>query len=235
MDPEPIITADGSHTLYSPEAGQHYHSTFGAIAESRHIFIDAGFRHLLQRRSVSPSDAVIPVEVLEIGFGTGLNALLCCLEAEKTGTATRYTTLEPFPLTEAFAATLNYPEILNHPEGKEIFGRIHSCPWDVMNVISPRFTIKKCSSGIDGWDPDHHRYDLVFFDAFSPDVCPDLWNVNVFSRLAGILSEGGILVTYSVKGSIVRALRDAGFDTEKLPGPVGKRHILRAIRRNITG
>ncbi len=176
-----------------------------------------------------------PFQVLEIGFGTGLNALLTCLEAENTGNCVVYTTLEPFPLPEAVAVSLNYPEILGLAETRDFFGRIHAASWNIAVEITPRFTIKKCKCGISDWIPDQSEYDLVYFDAFSPDACPELWSPDVFGSLAAVMREGGLLVTYSVKGTVVRALKDAGFDTEKLPGPVGKRHILRAIRRENQG
>lgn len=232
-----IKTGDGSHTLFVPELNEHYHSTYGAIQESQHIFIEAGLRLRiddLRYSMTTTSDRCDPlsehpvIDILEIGFGTGLNALLTLIEAEKTGIHIHYTSIEANPLGENIWRKMNYPELLCSSDNSLLFEKLHQADWNKKVEISPFFTLNKIHKSLENFHPPYEQFNLIYFDAFNPDVQPVLWTEQVFRSLFCCMVSGGILVTYSVKGIVVRALKAAGFIVEKLPGPPGKRQILRA-------
>ena len=214
------VTEDGSHTLFSPRVGECYHSQHGAVQESRHVFIDAGWRQC----------AGTELRVLEVGFGTGLNAFLTLLEAGKTGRHIHYTTIERYPLDDNIIKELRYPELIA-PEQAGLFQELHQTEWNVPQEITPYFTLLK----IEG---DFTRsvfeggYDVVYFDAFAPEKQPEMWSQPLFDYLYTAMNEDGILTTYCAKGSVRRMLQAAGFTVERLPGPPeGKREILRATKK----
>jgi tRNA U34 5-methylaminomethyl-2-thiouridine-forming methyltransferase MnmC len=209
---------------------QHYHSTFGAVQESQHIFIETGFRHFLENIYHGHDSAREGLNILEVGFGTGLNALLTQAEAEKNGIMVNYAAIESLPLDESCWRLLNYPQLFDSPEHAHVFGKMHIAPWNKPVKISPFFSLYKIHGDLGAYIPETGEFDLIYFDAFGPDAQPELWTHQVFRNLCSGLAPGGILVTYSVKGAVVRALRSSGFSVEKLPGPPGKRHILRAVK-----
>lgn len=210
-------TADGSNTLFVPELDEHYHSVKGALTESQHIFIQMGLNH---------SQAESP-HVLEIGFGTGLNAFLTLLEAEKQQRKVCFTSIERYPLKEDIVQKLGYPEIIA-PEKSEKFYALHAAPWNQSVEISPCFTLHKIEGDFTHFDFQSH-YDVVYFDAFAPEKQPEMWSQPLFDRLYQQMNPGGILTTYCAKGVVRRMLQAAGFTVERLPGPPGgKREILRA-------
>ncbi len=211
------LTEDGSHTLYVPELNEHYHSINGALSESKHIFIDAALNFCKKEE----------LQMLEIGFGTGLNAFLTCLEVIKQDRNVHYHAIEKYPLTMEEARLLNYDSLLGN-SGVSIL-EFHSTPWEEARLIIPGFILHKEQSDIREIKVEG-LFDVIYFDAFSPDIQPDLWSPEVFQMIANLTAPGGILTTYSVKGDIKRALISAGFSVEKIPGPYGKRVILRAIR-----
>jgi len=216
--------------LFNEDLNQHYHSTFGAIQESKHIFIETGFMHAMEKiapRIVSGSPVM---KILEIGFGTGLNALMTIAAAEKHGIRVHYTAIEAFPLEIQCWGALNYPRLLRSRHNTKHFAKLHHAPWDETVEISTNFTLQKIQCTAENYIPAAGVFDLVYFDAFGPDAQPELWTRQIFLNLGNGLLTGGSLVTYSVKGTVVRALREAGFQVEKLPGPPGKRHILRAVK-----
>ena len=223
------ITEDGSHTLFSEMAGQTYHSSHGAVQESRHIFIDAA----LAKAQNDMGNARL--SVLEIGFGTGLNALLTAQWARENGVKIEYTTIELYPLREEVYRELNYGRLLGD-EG--LFLGLHEAEWDVGLVeVTDNFAIRKCRCDIVEWlcneecgMRNEELYDVVYFDAFSPDAQPELWTEEVFRCVYGLMRRGGVLTTYCAKGDVRRAMLAAGFGVEKLQGPPGKRHILRAVK-----
>jgi len=217
--PQLKTTSDGSHTLYVTEIDEHYHSVHGALRESEHIFIDAGFRYCKKD----------PVRILEVGFGTGLNALLTIIEAKRMGRNVIYTTIEKFPVEDNIIKQLNYPEITTVGT-KDIFLKLHETPWNITTRLFQWFTVIKVKADITLFVPEE-QYDLIYFDAFGPDKQPEVWNDSVIFSLTGTLSPGGIFVTYSVKGDLKRALKSAGMGIELLPGPPGKRHIMRAVKK----
>jgi tRNA U34 5-methylaminomethyl-2-thiouridine-forming methyltransferase MnmC len=214
------ISGDGSHTLYVPGLNEHYHSVFGAVAESNHIYINAGYKYLRER--------IQTVSILEIGFGTGLNALLTFLETIKDKGHVEYTAIEKRPLDEQVFSQLNYAEMIKMPGANEIFLQLHSSPWDQQIEMGRHFTLHKIHLAVEVYHPEPQSFDLIYFDAFGPDVQPELWSQEVFNKMAFSLKKGGVLVTYSTKGIVKRNLQEAGFSIHKLPGPAGKREILRA-------
>ncbi len=216
------VTEDGSHTLFVPALGEHYHSIHGAIDESRHIFINAGFHAV-----AAPGKEI---RIFEVGFGTGLNALLTLIECQKMRCCAQYFAIERNPLPEEVVSGLNYPALLEIPESPEYFNRIHQASWYRKARITDFFAIEKIYADIHEYPRPEFDLDLVYFDAFGPEVQPDIWTVKVFELIGKAMKPGGVLVTYSTKGMVRRNLISAGFSIEKLPGPKGKREILRATR-----
>ncbi|NLE34686.1 MAG: tRNA (5-methylaminomethyl-2-thiouridine)(34)-methyltransferase MnmD [Bacteroidales bacterium] len=219
MNTKLIITEDGSHTLYVPGMNEHYHSRFGAITESRHIFIHAGLA------SLPPGDTAI----LEVGFGTGLNALLTALHASDKSLHVTYTTLEKYPLDPSLVSRLNYGSLIGG-EAPELIKAIHDAPWNTPVALSEWFTIEKRVTDLTS-DTPGGEYDLVYFDAFGPDKQPEMWSIEVMQKIAAVTRPGSVFVTYSAKGNLKRMLRELGFEVALLPGPPGKRVITRAIRK----
>jgi tRNA U34 5-methylaminomethyl-2-thiouridine-forming methyltransferase MnmC len=213
-----IETSDGSHTIYVPELDEHYHSIHGAVQESSFIFIRNGF---------DSSDAD-PINILEIGFGTGLNALLTAIHGRTGKRIIYYTSLEKYPLASEIIDSLNHHRFAG-AEGKEIFNRIHAAEWDTMINICPNFNIKKIRTDFTEKKPEG-IFDLIYFDAFGPDKQPEMWTPEIFRSIADVTRKNGILVTYSAKGEVKRNLKACGFDVELLPGPPGKRQMIRAVK-----
>ena len=217
-----IVTNDGSHTIEG-DGGITYHSTFGALQESRHIFIDAGLRALGE----VTLDAAGPLHIFELGLGTGLNALLSMLEAADTGRTIVYEAVETNPLPLSMVRELNYCRLLGRPGWEPLFEKLHTAPWETPVTLHPNFEIYKTHS--DGAAYTLRKPSrLVYYDAFDPVAQPELWTPAIFKRLYHRLAPGALLVTYCCKSSVQRALRSAGFLIEKLPGPPGKREMLRA-------
>ncbi len=220
MKPEIILeeTKDGSHTLYVPAMDEHYHSVNGARQESMHVFIEAGLRQV----------QISSINVLEVGFGTGLNAFLTLLEAEQSNRTVHYTSLELYPLSEEVVAHLNYGQLIA-PEKAELFTKLHQAEWGKEVQITSNFYLHKincdlCQSKFE------ENYDLIYFDAFAPDKQPEMWQPELFQRLFDHTRTGGILTTYCAKGVVRRAMQAAGYKVERLPGPPGKREMLRAVK-----
>lgn len=214
--PEFIITADGSHTLYIKDIDEYYHSRYGAITESRHVFIDAGLRYLDRKK----------LRIFEMGFGTGLNTFLTLVESEDTGMDVRYTTVEKYPLTKKEVGMLNYPDFFQE-KYRDYFYRIHECDWDKPIEIKDNFQFFKARTDILSYRI-REPVDIVYYDAFAPDIQPGVWTKTIFEMIYHALAPGGLLTTYAVKGEVRRVLQSAGFIVEKLPGPPGKREMLRA-------
>lgn len=212
------LTEDGSHTLFVPEIDECYHSTHGAIQESRHIFIEAGLKQC------SKSE----IRILEIGFGTGLNAFLTFLEAEKSEKQIHYTTLEFFPVAVETALLLNYPKELA-PDKSQFFEKLHSAEWNVEIPVTPYFRLNKIETDFTGF-VFKDNFDVVYFDAFSPEKQPEMWSEALFEKIYAHCNSGAILTTYCAKGIVRRAILEAGFVVERLPGPPGKREILRGLK-----
>ncbi len=210
-----ITTGDGSHTLVSGRFGEQYHSTFGAVGESMHIFIEAGFK--------KASAGKKSLNILEIGTGTGLNLILTF--KHQNDPEVNYTGIEAFPPDPELLSRLNYPQLLGLPAG--ILNKIYR---ENPGTLGQRFRYRILITKLQEAVLPRQFFDVVYFDAFSPEVQPELWRVDVFRKIAGATAAGGILTTYSAKGDVKRALKAAGFQIEKLPGPPGKREFVRATK-----
>jgi tRNA U34 5-methylaminomethyl-2-thiouridine-forming methyltransferase MnmC len=215
---EVVLTKDGSHTIAIPEKGLTYHSVHGAVQESMHVFIEAGLGAVL------PSFNQQEISVFEMGFGTGLNAFLTALVAQEQQVSVFYTSVEAFPLTAKEASSLNYSDALG---SGDLFQTLHQCGWNEAVPVNEFFTIEKLQTELAAFFPSR-QYDLVYYDAFAPSAQPELWTEEVFKKLYSMLNANGVLVTYCSKGDVRRALLAAGFRVEKIPGPPGKREMLRA-------
>jgi len=213
------ITSDGSLTLYVPEIDETYHSTHGAIQESAFIFIDKAFRLCTKNE----------IKILEIGFGTGLNSLLTAAEAEKSEQKVTYISLEKFPVAHEKAQQLNYYQQVKWNHATEVFQSIHRSPWEKEVEITSHFRLKKVQCDFTTYLPDS-MFDLVYFDAFSPEKQPEMWTEQQFQKIYNACNSGAILTTYCAKGKVRRALQTVGFEVERLAGPPGKREILRAVK-----
>jgi tRNA U34 5-methylaminomethyl-2-thiouridine-forming methyltransferase MnmC len=217
MRKEFIITADGSHTIYLPEIDEHYHSVHGAIQESLHIYIGAG---LLQSSKTE-------LNILEIGFGTGLNAYLTYCSTQESQQKINYYSLEKYPLNEQEYMTLNFPENI-YPEHAPILKQMHTSAWNIPVSLSPEFTLRKIEADLIHFSFETEpQFDLVYYDAFAPGKQPEMWTDEIIQKIASAVTPGGILVTYCAKGSVRRAFASAGFVMERIPGPSGKKEILR--------
>jgi len=214
-----VVTEDGSHTIFNSQIGEHYHSTFGAIQESEHIFIQAALDVFREKQEI--------LNILEIGFGTGLNALLSLLWADKFDKHINYYGLEAFPISHKTAFSLNYHELLKTDQS--LFLNLHRQIAGTLK-ISDRFSLEKEVNTLENAVFPFEKYDVIYFDAFSPEAQPELWTTDIFTKLFATLKKGGVMTTYSCKGSVKRALKAAGFSIEKLPGPPGKREFLRATK-----
>jgi tRNA U34 5-methylaminomethyl-2-thiouridine-forming methyltransferase MnmC len=219
-----IVTRDGSHSVAIPEWQVSYHSVHGAVQESLHVFIEAGFRHWWQQHA-SASRCV----VFEMGFGTGLNALLTIPEAEQLQKKVLYEAVEAFPLEMSIVEQLNYCEGLQPADYKPVFNLLHTSEWNSLQPITSFFSLKKVNALLDDYAPGE-PVDIIYYDAFAPGAQPELWTHTVFTKLFNMLAPDGFLVTYCSKGDVRRAMLAAGFIVEKIPGPPGKREMLRAKR-----
>lgn len=226
MERKIILTGDGSHSISVPELKVAYHSIHGAIQESLHVYINAGLYG--SGHSQRPG----PYKILEVGLGTGLNALLTLIEAEKNNLNIYYEAIELYPLTAEEVNALNYCDQLDRPDLQSAFEKIHSCEWETVIAIKKNFVLKKIRA-----DLTNHltiqQFNLIYFDAFAPNAQPELWTKEIFEKMHSMLESGGVLVTYCSKGDVRRNMIAAGFEVEKLPGPPKKREMLRA-RTTIT-
>lgn len=215
-----IITKDGSSSLLNTELNEHYHSTHGAIQESKHVYIEAGLNYFASNNSKNE------ISVLEIGFGTGLNALLSIEASEGLNKHIFYDSIEAFPLSSENYEKLNYSSQIQFNDAESIFKKLHECDWDMPVKITDKFNLTKLSTSLECFVP-YKKYDVIYFDAFAPNVQPELWTKEIFEKMFSVLNETGILVTYCAKGEVKRNMRAAGFVVEGLPGPVGKREMTR--------
>ena len=224
-----ITTEDGSNSIYNSELGEHYHSVHGAMRESKHVFIETGWKEV-QNSKFQIQNSRKEVSIMEIGFGTGLNAFLVGLESLKDKSLkVFYSGIEAFPLKKEEICELNYAA--NEME-KELFRNLHNAAWNEEAAISENFTLKKIKTTLENFSPEENSYDLIFFDAFSPEKQPELWTEEIFRKLFLSMKANGIFVTYCAKGQVRRNLQSAGFSVERLKGPPGKREMLRGRKIN---
>lgn len=214
-----ITTGDGSKTIQIEDWNEQYHSIHGAVQEAYHVFIKHGLSLFKDE----------PVSILEIGFGTGLNAIITAIEAPKSNLTINYTGVEAYPVSLEEVSQLNYIEQLNAKESADVFTKMHKIEWELSAAILPNFQLLKRKQ--DFLDiTDEATYNLIYFDAFGARVQPELWTETVFEIMYNALKINGVLVTYAAKGSVRRAMLAVGFKVERLPGPPGKREMLRATK-----
>ncbi len=218
-----ITTEDGSHSLYHEGLKETYHSFHGALQESVHVFIEKGLR-FWRNKSGLPKE----LEIFEVGFGTGLNALLAAQFAMENEVKIKFTTIEPFPLDLEIIDQLNYTTLIGQDDLKIVFEQIHSCEWGKNVEINTYFSIHKIKSKLEDLQTDL-RFDVFFFDAFAPSKQAELWTVELLEKCFHLLREGGVFTTYSAKGQLKRDLKSVGFEVETLPGPPGKKEMVRGI------
>lgn len=216
-----LDTPDGSHTLVSAQFGVTYHSKFGAKSESEYVFLASGLDYM--------AIGATKLRILEAGFGTGLNAFMTWLEAERRRLPIEYLTLELYPLETELAALLNYSETLGAPARAADFLRLHECEWNVPHRFSDYFTFEKRQLAFQAFESES-LFDLVYFDAFAPADQPELWTDDVLGRMFRALKPGGTLVTFCSQGAFRRVLKGLGFKVQTLPGIGGKWEITRAVK-----
>lgn len=219
MEREIIRTKDGSTTIHIKDWDECYHSKHGAIQEAQHVFIKNGLA-LYQNQLVS---------ILEIGFGTGLNAFITYLESKKLNLDIDYVGVEAYPVSISELSAMNYVSELNADDKNAIFNLLHESNWEEKVVIDPFFTITKRQQFFEEIN-DIEQFDLIYFDAFGYRVQPDLWSTSIFEKMYTALRPGGKLVTYAARGVVKRSMIEVGFTVEKLPGPPGKREMFRATK-----
>ncbi len=217
-----IKTTDGSNTLKLKDIDENFHSGNGAVTESIHIFINNGLLYKAENKK--------EIKILEVGLGTGLNALLSIIKAQELNLNIYYKAYEAFPLIEPEYKSLNYYEILGN-DSKNLFYSIHRCDFDKEIFVNNHFLFIKRNEKIEAAKLEADFYDIVYFDAFAPDVQPELWTIDIFKQIYASLKNNGLLITYSAKGLVRRNLKSSGFIIEKLTGPPGKREITRAVKK----
>jgi tRNA U34 5-methylaminomethyl-2-thiouridine-forming methyltransferase MnmC len=218
MSIQVIKTKDGSNSLFLPDLNETYHSKFGAKTESEHVFIKSGYQFMNKSE----------LRIFEVGFGTGLNMLLTLSANNNDTKKVYYESIEKYPLSKEIL--LKYMDFLSQDE-KTLFVEIHQTDWEVINHINQFFTYKKIKGDLLSYHTDN-QFDIIYFDAFAPNKQPQLWTNEIFKKMYDFLNDGGILVTYSAKGSVRRTMETVGFTVERLPGPPGKREMLRATKKN---
>jgi tRNA U34 5-methylaminomethyl-2-thiouridine-forming methyltransferase MnmC len=220
MRREIITTSDGSTTIHLPDWDENYHSKHGAIQEAKHVFIENGLS-LFKDKSVA---------ILEIGFGTGLNAFITFLESKKLNIAADYVGVEAYPVSATEILSMNYVNELNAKAENQIFEQMHTSNWEEKTILSDTFCLTKRKQFFAEID-DVAQFDLIYFDAFGYRVQPELWSTEIFQKMYNALKSNGVLVTYAARGVVKRSMMEVGFTVEKLPGPPGKREMFRATKK----
>lgn len=217
---EIITTSDGSHTLRNRALNETYHSIHGAVQESLHVFIGNGLAYYDERHRGEW------ISILEVGFGTGLNALLSAQHTMHTDIRIRYTTIEPFPLKKEVWSVLNYGD---PDKGGHLYRALHEAAWNQQVPISQEFTILKLDKPLQAVDLDE-SYDIIYFDAFAPQIQPELWSYTSLQKVVSLLKAGGVFVTYSASGQLKRDLKALGLSVDTLAGPPGKNEMVRGVK-----
>lgn len=229
MKREIFITSDGSTSIHLPDWNEQYHSKHGAIQEAYHVFIKAGFEKFLDTISQKKESIQTNLSILEIGFGTGLNAFITFIEADKKNIKIDYVGVEAYPVAADEVEKLNYVAELKAENNQLVFNEMHTTSWDEKHTISDDFNLTKRKQFFNEID-DENTFDVIYFDAFGATNQPELWTEEIFQKMFTALKVGGILTTYAAKGSVRRAMQSVGFTVERLAGPPGKREMLRAVK-----
>jgi tRNA U34 5-methylaminomethyl-2-thiouridine-forming methyltransferase MnmC len=218
---EIITTSDGSHSLINTSLQETYHSVHGAIQESKYVFIHSGLSYWQEK---NPEKSI---RILEMGFGTGLNAFLTLLEGIHLTSPVYYESWEMFPVDLSVAKQLNYGDVLG---SKDMFLKLHEATWEGPSSITPDFTLVKRKGDIQQACWSKESFELIYYDAFAPSKQPDLWSAEMLKKITDTLAPGGVWVTYCAKGQVKRDLRSFGRMVETLPGAPGKKEMIRALR-----
>lgn len=219
---EIVKTKDGSHTLRSKHCGgELYHSHNGSIQEAQHIFIDNGIKNIAQKE----------INIFEMGFGSGLNAIMTYFFAQKQQVKVNYYSIEAYPIGISDALQLNYNDFLQEKDYKIVFEQLHQCQWNKSNAISSFFTLHKINAKVESCDLSflQEKIDIVYYDAFAPNAQAHLWEEEVMLKMKNLLKQNAFLISYCAKGSFKRSLKKIGFEVMALPGPIGKREITKAV------
>jgi len=216
-----LLSQDGSHTIYTDKYNAHYHSVYGAIEESMHVFISAGLYHLHSKGYSS-------INIFEMGLGTGLNAYLTILEGYNLGLKISYQAVETDPIDAVYAQSLNYTEQVSNSADLNLQS-LHDCKWNERIELNPNFSFEKYHTSLQEFNFDN-SLDLIYFDAFAPSSQPELWEEDIHKKIYDALSPGGVLVTYCAKGSFKRMLKSLGYTLENLNGPNKKREMVRVTK-----
>jgi tRNA U34 5-methylaminomethyl-2-thiouridine-forming methyltransferase MnmC len=229
MKREIMTTGDGSKTIHMPDLNEQYHSKHGALQEALHVFIQTGMEYflevtLLRKRNFHQE----PLQILEYGFGTGLNAMLTA--QHKSNTPIFYTAVEAFPINEEEVIAMDYGQFLND---QQLYKSVHQSGWEEDQKITSHFTLCKMQKTFENIE-NKNQFDLIYFDAFGPRTQPELWTEAIFNAAYKALKSGGVLTTYCAAGQVRRNMQSAGFTVERLPGPPGKREMLRAIKNEVS-
>lgn len=219
-----IETQDGSHSLYVPDLNETYHSFHGAIQESQHVFIRMGLHYYLDLHRANK------VKILEMGFGTGLNALLSYKDLTRKKLKVWYDTIEPYPIDESIWSKLNYVEQLEMQEEIGVYEQMHSCNWETKTELSEGYLFTKYKNLLEEIELQSNHYDIVYFDAFAPSKQPDLWKPEQLEKVVESLKEGGVFVTYCAQGQFKRDIKETGLTIETLAGPPGKKEMVRGVK-----
>ena len=217
-----ITTADGSKTIQIEDWNEQYHSIHGAYQEAVHVFIKHGLQYMIKL-----GETFEPISILEIGFGTGLNAMLTFQEAQKLDVSINYVGVEAYPVSQEEINQLQYDKLFG--SDSQSFLNMHEQHWETPIKLNSNFTLIKRQQFFQEIT-DANTFDLIYFDAFGARVQPDLWTEAIFLKMYQALKPQGVLVTYSAKGSARRAMQAVGFEVARLPGPPGKREMLRASK-----
>ncbi|MBS1507654.1 MAG: tRNA (5-methylaminomethyl-2-thiouridine)(34)-methyltransferase MnmD [Bacteroidetes bacterium] len=219
-----ISTEDGSSSILNLSLNETYHSTHGALRESQHVFIDQGVQHFVQLHQPQC------LSVFEVGFGTGLNALLAIQFAQSHKIAMEYTTLEAFPIDEEIVSQLNYPTLLGSAPADSYFKKIHEAEWDALYPVTEYFSLQKINASLHTVLLKESSCDVVFYDAFAPSKQPEMWTKEILEKIVLTMKPGALFTTYCAKGQLKRDLKSLGLNVESLPGPPGKREMVRATK-----
>lgn len=222
MKREIIQTLDGSTTIHIAEWDECYHSKHGAIQEAQHVFIKNGLSLFKNQK----------VAILEIGFGTGLNAFITLLEAKKMQQTIEYVGVEAYPISADEVLKMNYVTELKATHEGSIFDKMHESNWEEKIVLNDDFTLIKRKQFFEEIN-DEDKFDLIYFDAFGYRVQPELWSTAIFEKMYKALKAEGVLVTYAARGVVKRSMIEVGFTVEKLAGPPGKREMFRATKKQL--
>jgi tRNA U34 5-methylaminomethyl-2-thiouridine-forming methyltransferase MnmC len=218
-----VITEDGSHTIYLPDINETYHSTHGAIRESNHVFIKNGLEFAARHGQKN-------FRIFEVGFGTGLNALLTAIYAKKNELNISYQSIEAYPLESQHIQKLNFPEKTGDPGAAILFKKLHTAPWNEWLPVSEVFMLKKIKGLLQDFEVHDGLFDLCYFDAFAPSKQPEMWEKPMLEKVKNMLAMHGIFTTYCARGQLKRDLKSLGFEVETLEGPPGKKEMVRAIK-----